>query len=38
LSRSTGKANQQAFLARFTETVRGDGFAVLGGSFGKALI
>jgi DNA excision repair protein ERCC-2 len=36
-SRSMSEAQQQAFLARFTETGRGIGFAVLGGSFGEGI-
>jgi DNA excision repair protein ERCC-2 len=36
-SRSMNEADQQAFLARFTQTGRGIGFAVLGGSFGEGI-
>jgi DNA excision repair protein ERCC-2 len=36
-SRSMSEADQQAFLARFTQTGRGIGFAVLGGSFGEGI-
>jgi len=36
-SRSMSEADQQAFLARFTENGRGIGFAVLGGSFGEGI-
>ena len=36
-SRSMTETDQQAFLARFTETGRGIGFAVLGGSFGEGI-
>jgi len=36
-SRSMSEADQQAFLARFTEAGSGIGFAVLGGSFGEGI-
>ncbi len=36
-SRSMSETDQQAFLARFTQTGRGIGFAVLGGSFGEGI-
>ncbi|WP_051888999.1 ATP-dependent DNA helicase [Caballeronia sordidicola] len=36
-SRSMNETDQQAFLARFTQTGRGIGFAVLGGSFGEGI-
>jgi len=36
-TRSMSEAGQHAFLARFTETSRGVGFAVLGGSFGEGI-
>ena len=36
-SRSMSEADQQAFLARFVETGRGIGFAVLGGSFSEGV-
>jgi DNA excision repair protein ERCC-2 len=36
-SRSMSEADQHAFLARFTETSRGIGFAVLGGSFAEGI-
>ncbi|WP_086380604.1 ATP-dependent DNA helicase [Caballeronia sordidicola] len=36
-TRSMSEADQHAFLARFTETSRGVGFAVLGGSFGEGI-
>jgi DNA excision repair protein ERCC-2 len=36
-SRSMSEADQQAFLARFTPTGRGIGFAVLGGTFGEGI-
>jgi DNA excision repair protein ERCC-2 len=36
-ARAMSEADQQAFLARFTETGSGIGFAVLGGSFGEGI-
>ncbi|KQR74228.1 ATP-dependent DNA helicase [Burkholderia sp. Leaf177] len=36
-TRSMSEADQHAFLARFTESSRGVGFAVLGGSFGEGI-
>lgn len=36
-TRAMSEADQQGFLARFTETSSGVGFAVLGGSFGEGI-